>query len=130
MGGECRAKVVHFSQVEEKRVPEDMATGTTIRWLIASEDGARNFYMRLFTMEPGAHIKGHFHPWEHEIFILEGGGRVRIGSKTYEVGPGYALYIPPNVEHEYWAGESGMKFLCMIPSAPTAEKVEEPVECG
>jgi len=129
MAGECPVKVVHFSQVEEEKVPEDMATGTTIRWLISEKDGARNYYMRLFTMAPGGHIRGHFHPWEHEIFVLEGSGRVRIGSKTYDVGEGYAIYIPPNVEHEYWAGQEGMKFLCIIPAGPTAEKVEEPVEC-
>lgn len=125
----CGGKVTHYSNVEEKVIPEDMATGTTIRWLIAEADGARNFYMRLFKMEPGGHIKAHFHPWEHEIFILEGSGRVRIGSETYDVKEGYVVYIPPNVEHEYWSGENGMRFLCIIPSKPTAEDVEEPLKC-
>ncbi|MEB3806850.1 MAG: cupin domain-containing protein [Desulfurococcales archaeon] len=125
----CGEKVVHFTSVEEKAVPSDMAEGTTIRWLISGDDGARNFYMRLFSMGPGAHIRPHFHPWEHEIYIVSGSGRVRIGSRTYSVGEGFAIYIPPNVEHEYWSGEEGLRFICVIPARPTAEEREEPVEC-
>lgn len=122
-------KVIKYSEVEATPVPREMATGTTIRWLISNEDGAKHFYMRLFEMEPGAHIKPHYHPWEHEIFILEGGGEVRIGERVFKVEAGHVVFIPPNVEHEYKAGESGMKFLCMIPAAPTAEEVAEPIAC-
>ncbi|MCE4619944.1 MAG: cupin domain-containing protein, partial [Desulfurococcales archaeon] len=71
----CGEKVTHYTSVPEEPVPEEMATGTTIRWLISDKDGASNFYMRMFRMEPGAHIKAHFHPWEHEIYVLEGSGR-------------------------------------------------------
>ena len=120
--GPCGEIVARAYDVEEKTLPKDMAEGgVTIRWLIGPEGGF-NFYMRLFTMKPGSWIKPHHHPWEHEIFILSGSGRVRIGGKTYEVEEGFYLYIPPNVEHEYWAGEAGMRFLCMIPSKPTAEE--------
>ena len=125
----CGEKVAHYTEVPEERVPESMATGTYIRWLIAEGDGARSFYMRLFRMEPGAHIRAHFHPWEHEIFVLRGSGRVRIGSTTYSVREGSFLYIPPNAEHEYWSGGEGLWFLCVIPSRPTAEERSEPIEC-
>ncbi len=125
--GPCGEIVGRVGNVEEKPVPSEMAEGgVTIRWLIGPGEGF-NFYMRVFRMPPGSHIKGHSHPWEHEILILEGSGRVRIGSKTYEVSKDTFLYIPPNVEHEYWAGEGGMRFLCIIPSGPTAK--EEKVEC-
>ncbi len=125
----CGEKVTHYTSVPEEPVPEEMATGTTIRWLISDKDGASNFYMRMFRMEPGAHIKAHFHPWEHEIYVLEGSGRVRIGSSTYDVSEGTVVYIPPNVEHEYWSGDKGLRFLCIIPARPTAEKTEKPLEC-
>lgn len=125
----CGEKVAHYREVEEKRVPADMASGTTIRWLIAEEDGARNFYMRLFNMDPNGHIKAHFHPWEHEIFILGGKGKVRIGDRTYDVEEGYSVYIPPNAEHEYWSGEEGLRFICIIPSKPTVESRDKPVKC-
>jgi len=126
--GRCGEAVGHYSEVEAKPVPSEMAEKARIRWLIGEGSRAKNFYMRLFTVEKGGHIKPHFHPWEHEIFVLKGKGRVRIGSSTYTVGEGYYLYIPPNVEHEYWADEE-LWFICVIPSRPTAEKTEEPVRC-
>jgi quercetin dioxygenase-like cupin family protein len=122
-------KVIHYSMVEAEDVPEDMASKTKIRWLIGPKDEPPSFYMRMFEVEAGGHIKAHFHPWEHEIFVLRGSGRIRIGESIYKVGEGYVVYIPPNVEHEYWAGEEGLVFLCMIPRNPTASEVKEPVKC-
>jgi quercetin dioxygenase-like cupin family protein len=123
--GPCGEKVGYYDEVPENPVPPEMGSGAYIRWLISEKDGAPTFYMRLFRLEAGAHIAAHFHPWEHEIFILEGSGRIRIGSKIYNVREGVFLYIPANVEHEYWA-DTPMRFLCMIPARPSAEKLESP----
>ena len=123
-------KVMNYRDVKAEDVGPDMAEGhVTIRWLIAEKDGARTFYMRLFEMSPRAKIKAHFHPWEHEIFILKGSGRLRIGKTWHEVKSEMFVFIPPNVEHEYEADEEGLTFLCLIPAKPTAEKVEKPIEC-
>lgn len=123
-------KVVRVEDVKAEPVPESMASNTTIRWLIGEDDNPPTFYMRLFEMAPNAHINAHFHPWEHEIYILEGSGRVRIGNRFYDVSRDVVVYIPPNVEHEYWAGGMGLKFLCVIPKEPTAPRLEKPVKCG
>ncbi len=72
-------KVVHYSSVKAEPVSPDMATATRIRWLIGPSDEPPLFYMRMFEVDPGGHINAHFHPWEHEIYVLEGSGRVRIG---------------------------------------------------
>ena len=122
-------KVVHYSSVKAEPVSPDMATATRIRWLIGPSDEPPLFYMRMFEVDPGGHINAHFHPWEHEIYVLEGSGRVRIGGRIHEVRAGYVVFIPPNVEHEYWAGDEGLRFLCMIPKEPTAEKRDEPIQC-
>ncbi len=123
-------KVISYKEVVAERVDPSMAEGdVTIRWLIAEKDGAKTFYMRLFEMSPKTRIKPHFHPWEHEIFILRGYGRLRIGKTWHSVKGEMFVYIPPNVEHEYEAGDEGLAFLCLIPAKPTAEKVERPVEC-
>ncbi len=121
--GLCDPKVGKWEDVVAEKVPEDMATGTTIRWLIRREDGAPLFAMRLFEVEPGGHIKAHSHPWEHEIFILEGEARIRINGKDYIVGKDYYLYIPPNAVHEYWnTGSSVLRFLCIIPHQPSVDE--------
>ena len=109
-------KLGHYTLVKKEKVPEDMAEKTWIRWLIRKEDGAPNFAMRVFEVEPGGHIKAHSHPWEHEIFVLEGVGDIRIGDRVYRVTGGFFIYIPPNVEHEYWnKGDKSLVFICLIP---------------
>ncbi len=109
-------KLGHYTLVRKEKVPEDMAEKTWIRWLIRKEDGAPNFAMRVFEVEPGGHIKAHSHPWEHEIFVLEGVGDIRIGDRVYRVTSGFFIYIPPNVEHEYWnKGDKSLVFICLIP---------------
>jgi quercetin dioxygenase-like cupin family protein len=123
-------KVVKASDVAAEPLPESMASGTAIKWLIGEKDQPPTFYMRLFEMAPQGHIRAHFHPWEHEIFVLSGSGEVRIGLQKHKVEAGTAIYIPPNVEHEYWAGEEGMTFLCIIPKSETAPRLEKPIECG
>ena len=115
-----KEKVGFYKDVDKEYFPEDQATGTVIRWLISERDGAPTFAMRYITVEKGGHINSHKHPWEHEIFILKGSGEVRIGSEIYKMSEGYFIYIPPNVEHEYWnKGEDTLEFLCMIPNKPS-----------
>ena len=97
--------------------------------LVSEKDGAKVFSMRLFDVLPGGHIKAYHHPWEHEIFVLDGVGEVRIGNRVYRVTRGVFLYIPPNVEHEYWnRGDSVLRFLCMIPNKPSVEE-DKKIEC-
>ncbi|MCE4623798.1 MAG: cupin domain-containing protein [Caldisphaeraceae archaeon] len=119
--------VKNYLEVKEEKLSEDFGTGAYIRWLLRDNDGAKTFFMRYFRIEKGGHINHHFHPWEHEIFVLEGEGRIRIGSKVYRVSKGNFVFIPPNVDHEYWA-DTEMRFLCMIPSKPTAEKLDKPID--
>ncbi len=45
----------------------------------------------------GAHE--HSHPHEQIIVMLNGRMRVTIDGETTEVGPGFAVHIPPNVPH-------------------------------
>ena len=75
--------VKHVREVPTEKISEDMAMGTTIQWLVGMN--APTFAMRRFNLEPGAHIKNHRHPWEHEIYVLEGSGIVAIDDRKYEV---------------------------------------------
>lgn len=114
--GPCNEKVGHIDAVEKQSIPEAVAVKTWIRRLIKEDDGAPTFAMRLFTIEAGGYIKPHHHPWEHEIYVLNGVGEVRICSRTYRITQGSFLYIPPNVEHEYInTGNEDLEFLCIIP---------------
>ena len=119
---------MHFSEVKAEMLPESMGTKSSIRWLIREDDGARAAAMRYFQILPGGKIFGHHHPWEHEIFVVRGAGKLRIGSKWYLVDQGTFIFIPPNVEHEYInEGNEPFEFICIIPLKPTAK--EEVIKC-
>lgn len=92
------------------------AKKTVIRWLITQEWGAKNFMMRLFEMEPGGFSPLHKHPWEHEIFILEGQGLVLGGNEEKEWKEDDVIFIPPNENHQLKnTSKKRAKFLCLIP---------------
>lgn len=113
---EPSAKVCHYTEVPAKAFGDE-APGVTIRWLIGEEqDGAPVYASRLVEVEPGRSTPDHTHPFEHENFILEGKGKVRIDEAWHELGPGYVVFVPPGARHSYVnTGESPFKFLCGIP---------------
>ena len=60
------------SNIKKSSVNIEGAKDVEIRWLISKEDGAENFAMRMFELQPGGHTPLHTHPHEHEVFIVEG----------------------------------------------------------
>lgn len=50
----------------------------------------------------GTGAKPHQHPQEQLINVLAGKLRVRVGGEERILGPGDAVLIPPNTEHEAW----------------------------
>ena len=112
-----KEKVVNFMEVERSKVP--IGEKTWFRPLIGKDDGAPNYAMRMFEVEKGGYIEAHQHPWEHEIFILEGHGEVKIGDNVYRVKAGDAIFIPPNIVHAYKnIGDKTLRFICVIPHPP------------
>ena len=107
-------KVYNYREVKAEK-PEG-GEKIKIRWLITKETGAENFAMRLFEVEPGGFSPLHSHPWEHEIFVLEGEGIVLGGGEKKPIGEGDVIFIPPNETHQLRnTGRKVMKFLCLIP---------------
>jgi quercetin dioxygenase-like cupin family protein len=74
--------------------------------------------MRLFKIEPSSTIPTHKHPWEHEIYVVEGEGEVEINGVVYKVREGDAIYIPPEAEHSYRnsSGSKPFRFICLVPN--------------
>ena len=95
---------------------EPVMEGITIRWVIGRPEGAPNFAMRVIEFEPGAVFARHQHPYEHEIFVLEGEGVADGPGGEVPMRPGAALYIPPDEIHGYRNTGAGMlRFICVIP---------------
>ena len=109
-------KCVHHSKVKLEDMQESGAEGIKVRWLIKEDDGAPNFAMRLFEIEPKGHSPLHSHNWEHEVYFLEGNCQVTCESEKTNASAGYVVFIPPNAKHQFAnAGKSALKFLCLVP---------------
>jgi len=124
-------KVCHHEQVESKPVEMEGADGCRVRWLIGEGDGAPNFAMRHFEIEPGGHTPRHHHPYEHEVYVLEGNGLVYEGDQERTLRAGDVIYVAPDEVHQFRnTGEATMKFLCLVPHSAAQGKVSVVPECG
>ena len=105
-------KIISYREVEAKEVEE--GSKIRIRWL--NSEGSSNFAVRHFEIEPGGYSPCHSHPWEHEIFVLEGNGTA-LGNKEVEaISVGDLISIPAGETHQIKnIGKSTLKILCMIP---------------
>ncbi len=90
--------------------------GVQKRVLIGPKQGAPHFVMRHFTIAPHGHSQEHAHPWEHEVYVLSGRGRVRYDDGAVDVGPGSFVFVPPMDKHQFQsAGDEPFEFLCVVP---------------
>jgi quercetin dioxygenase-like cupin family protein len=95
---------------------EAVADDKSIRWVIGEAEGAPNFAMRVIEFEPDAVFETHHHPFEHEIFVIEGEGVAEGPEGKYPMRPGVALYVPPDEPHGYRnTGAGPLRFICVIP---------------
>ena len=113
--GQKDMKVLHYDEVKAETA-EGGAYKTKLRWLITKKMGAENFAMRFFEMEAGGYSPLHTHPWEHEVFILDGEGEIFDGKSSRHFGSDDVVFIPPNELHQFRnKGSVILKFLCLIP---------------
>jgi quercetin dioxygenase-like cupin family protein len=105
-----------YTDVEHVRVEEDGAAGVSMRWVIAEKEGADNFALRVFTVEPGGNTPLHTHDWEHEIFVLKGNGSVFSKGEHVPIRAGDAIFIAPNELHQFKNTDGiELEFICLIP---------------
>lgn len=110
-------KHCHYSELEVKDVDMEGADKVKMRMAVGPDDGAPNFYMRIFELEPGGHTPFHTHEFEHENYIMDGKGEMvhPDGSKE-TLRPGDIAFIPPNIKHQYRnAGDDVFRFICLVP---------------
>ena len=109
-------KVFNYETVEAEDVADSGASNVKVRWLITKDMGAPNFAMRLFEVAAGGCSPLHTHPWEHEVFILEGEGVISDGKKATPLKPNYVVYVAPDEWHQFKnTSKQTLKFLCLIP---------------
>ena len=124
-------KVCPTSGIASKPVDMEGASGCRVRWLIGQGDGAPNFAMRHFEVEPGGYTPRHSHPYEHEVYVLEGNGVVYEGDLERPLSAGDVVYVAPDEVHQFRnTGPTAMKFLCMVPHTAAGQQPVVAPECG
>jgi len=102
------------SYINTKPVQE--LPGVVKREVINADDGAPNFCMRVFDVEPGASTSSHEHPWEHEVFVLSGRGVVVGEQGETQIAKDSVVFVPPNEHHCFINnGNEILRFICVIP---------------
>jgi quercetin dioxygenase-like cupin family protein len=93
--------------------------GVNFKQLIAENMGAPHFYMRLIDISPGGHTERHAHEWEHEVFVVEGRGKVALKDREEDIMQGDAFFIEPNETHEVVnSSKLPLRVICVIPIPP------------
>lgn len=106
------------TDIDAVDVEMDGAVGVKIRVIISENDGAPNFIMRRFTIEPGGHTPYHTHPWEHELYVLSGRGEAMQKGEAKELTPGTCVLVIPDEEHNFVnTGNEPLEFLCLVPKS-------------
>ena len=110
-------KIAGAKSIAEETVKAAGAEGVTVRWLIADRDGAENFHLRLFAVAAGGKTPLHAHPWEHEVYILDGRGNVIYEGMEHQFTAGDVIFVPPGAEHSFInTGTANLEFLCIVPA--------------
>ena len=124
-------KVNHYEAVPQQPVEMEGAHGCRVRWLLGERDGTPTFAMRQFEVAPGGYTPRHSHPYEHEVFVLEGEGVVLEGNQPHPLRAGDVVLVRPDEVHQFRnPGQSPLKFLCLIPNSAAGKKAVVAPECG
>lgn len=110
-------KLINYKDEEAVRYNSEAAKSVTGRVVIGKKDGAQNFAMRVFEVEPGGYTPLHTHDWEHEIFFHAGQAEVYQAGTWVNVGVGSVVFVPSNEEHQIRnTGAELLVFVCLVPA--------------
>lgn len=124
-------KIQNYAATNQQPVTMEGSTGCKVRWLIGPTDQAPNFAMRQFEVAIGGHTPKHFHPYEHEVFVLRGRGHIVENERTHPINAGDCIYIAPDEIHQFRnTGDQPLEFLCLIPNSAMDKQVTVVPECG
>ena len=105
-------KIASYGKVEAKEV--EGSSKLKLRWL--NTEGSEVFAVRHIEIEADGYSPYHSHPWEHEIYVLEGNGTALGERKPKSISTGDLISIPAGETHQIKnTGKNTLKALCMIP---------------
>jgi len=110
-------KIFNWEGTRTRTYQVDGVSQVSETWLIGKKEGAQNFAMRYYQLEPGGSSRKEQHPYDHGILILQGRGEVLIDQDISSFERGDIIYIPPDALHQLSnTGTDLMGFICVIPA--------------
>ena len=102
------------------------ADGVSKAVVLDESDGAPNFRMRRYRLEPGAEVPKHTNAIEHEVHTVTGEYVVGLGDKEHTVSEGDSLLIPADTVH-WFRNETDEEsaFVCMVPNGDAGLELVE-----
>ena len=92
------------------------APGVAIHVVAGPAEGAPNYSMRVFEIEPGCSTPAHTHNWEHEVFIISGKGMMKAADADTPLNAGDAAMVLPNEPHCFAnVGDDVLRLICVVP---------------
>ena len=85
--------------------------------LVGLDDNPTTCILSYSRIEPGKTSSHHIHPWEHEVYIIQGSGTLICDGNEYPVKEGDAMFIPGNVDH-YTLNNGGPEDIIRIEINP------------
>jgi quercetin dioxygenase-like cupin family protein len=90
--------------------------GVDFRPVLAENVNPPNFHLRVFDIAPGGHTPKHAHEWEHEVYVVEGEGKLSLKDRDEPLVAGDAVYIEPAELHQFGNdGAATMRMVCVVP---------------
>jgi len=102
------------------------ADGVSKAVVLDESDGAPNFRMRRYRLEPGAEVPKHTNAIEHEVHTVTGEYVVGLGNEEHTVSEGDSLLIPADTVH-WFRNETDEEsaFVCMVPNGDAGLELVE-----
>ena len=88
-------KVTRYSDSK----PATEVEGVSRRDVLTADDGVPLVGMNIMEITTHAATPTHYHPWEHEIFIVSGKGMVVGEHGSTPIAEGNVIFIPANETH-------------------------------
>jgi len=96
--------------------------------LQAGDTSTDNLAIAWVTVEPGAGQQPHCHAPEQAYVVVNGQGRIKVGSEIADVKAGDLVYVPSNAEHAVEA--VGAERLIYVSIAVPALDIEAMYDTG
>lgn len=83
--------------------------------LLGQPEGVESFAMRRFTLDSHGQTPYHSHEWEHEVYVLNGKGKIKTKNGEKAISGGDVAYVPSGEIHQFVSESEGLRFLCLVP---------------